>query len=196
MPRSERSNFFLEFRILFNFVLSQHLAKVIPHLGNLLIPRCWILRHRSIDNRLKLSRTRRRPRFAKGIGLLVEYCITHTGRRLSIEWLFTDEQFVKQKAGGKDVRWRIGRQALGLFRCGIGSSTVWFAKFGEMLCLRIADVYRILVEEFRQSEVEYLGFAVPGHHYIVGLNVTMNDVLRVGCSQCITYLDLDRDGAF
>src|SRR5687767_13702121 len=54
----------------------------------------------------------------------------------------------------------------------------------------------IVVQQFRQTEVEYLRLAFVVNHYIAGFDVAMNDSLRMGHCQRVGHLYGDRQSAF
>src|SRR5918993_5580893 len=53
----------------------------------------------------------------------------------------------------------------------------------------------IVVQQFRQTKVEYLRLAFVVDHYIAGLDVAMDDSLRVGHCQRVRNLNRDRQSA-
>src|SRR5688500_10482608 len=54
----------------------------------------------------------------------------------------------------------------------------------------------IVIQQFRQTEIEYLRLALVVDHYIAGFDVAMNDSLRMGHCQRVRHLNSDRQSAF
>src|SRR5687767_3157179 len=54
----------------------------------------------------------------------------------------------------------------------------------------------IVVQQLRQTEVEYLRLAFVVDHYIAGFDVAMNYSLRMGHCQRIRHLNGDRQSTF
>ena len=93
------------------------------------------------------------------------------------------QHFVKQHSERKDVGALVHAIAARLFGCGVSRGSVRHADFGEFGAVNTGRRGFGVVEEFGQTEVEHLCNPVPAHHYVVRLDIPMNDSCHMRARQ-------------
>src|SRR5712692_3252730 len=99
------------------------------------------------------------------------------------------DHLIKHNTKAEYVAASVERFAFHLLRRHVGNCAQYHSRFGEQalgLCLTFSE--RLLPGCLCQPEVHQLRLPAPGDHYVLGLDVSMNDSARVSLGKPISNL--------
>src|SRR5688500_11353502 len=174
----------------------QNAAKIVAHLGDLLVTVLGVLLQRLVNYRLQTGRHRIGPHFGELPRRTVKHLVADVDHRFTLESPDTGKHFVEENAGRENVRAGIGSLAFRLFRRGVSRRAIWNSKLGYLGSI-VSFILRgvFVLKELGEAKIEDLRLPAWRHHHVSGLNVTVNNVFRMRVGERIGHLDGDRKRA-
>src|SRR5688500_10620264 len=171
----------------------QNAAKIVAHLGDLLVTVLGVLLQRLVNYRLQTGRHRIGPHFGELPRRTVKQLVADVDHRFTLESPDTGKHFVEENAGRENVRAGIGSLAFRLFRRGVSRRAIRNSKLGYLGSI-VSFILRgvFVLKELGEAKIEDLRLPTRRNHQVSGLNVTVKNDLRLRVGERIGHLIGDR----